>query len=132
MDIRASENWKKIKKKYEVYVVATGVKEKSKKVQAVVLKNLMGDKAVEKLESLEFTEDDDKDDPEVLIQKMDEYLRPLKNTTYERHICFTRKQGMSENIDAYVTALKLKAKDCEFGSLSDILICGVRSDAKRG
>ena len=38
---------------------------------------------------------------------------------------------------AYVTASKLKAKDCEFGSLSDdlvrdILICGVRSDAMRG
>ena len=108
-----------------------------KKVQAAVLKNVMGDEAVEKLESLEFAEDDDKDDPEVLIQKMDEYLRPLKNTTYERHIFFTRKQGMSENIDAYVTALKLKAKDCEFGSLSDdlvrdLLICGVRSDAMRG
>ena len=108
-----------------------------KKVQAAVLKNVMGDEAVEKLESLEFAEDDDKDDPEVLIQKMDEYLRPLKNTTYERHIFFTRKQGMSENIDAYVTALKLKAKDCEFGSLSDglvrdLLICGVRSDAIRG
>ena len=100
MDIRASENWKKFKQKYEVYVVATSVKEKSKKVQAAVLKNLMGDEAVEKLESLEFAEDDDKDDPEVLIQKMDEYLRPLKNTTYERHIFFTRKQGMSENIDA--------------------------------
>ena len=40
MDIRASENWKKFKQKYEVYVVATGVKEKSKKVQAAVLKNL--------------------------------------------------------------------------------------------
>ena len=43
---------------------------------------------------------------------------------------FTRVQGKSESIDAYVTDLKNKAKDCEFGTLTDSLIrdcivCGV-------
>ena len=48
MDIRASENSKKFKQKYEVYAVATGVKEKWKKVQAAVLKNLVKQLSSEK------------------------------------------------------------------------------------
>ena len=52
MDIGVSENWKLFKQKYEVYVTATGIKEKAKKFK--------------RLESLEFEEVEDKDDPEVL------------------------------------------------------------------
>lgn len=49
---------------------------------------------------------------------------------------FTRSQAQSEIIDAYVTDLKNKAKDCEFGELCDSLIrdrivCGVRDDQVR-
>lgn len=44
-------------------------------------------------------------------------------------------QGKSESIDAYVTDLKNKAKDCEFGQLTDLLIrdrivCGVINDCQ--
>ncbi len=35
---------------------------------------------------------------------------------------FTRVQGKSESINAYMTDLKNKAKDCEFGQLTDSLI----------
>lgn len=46
---------------------------------------------------------------------------------------FTRSQGPAETIDMYVTDLKSKAKDCEFGDLHDSLIrdrivCGIRED----
>lgn len=36
---------------------------------------------------------------------------------------FTRAQKPAEPIDAYVTDLKNKAKDCEFGELHDSLVC---------
>ena len=49
---------------------------------------------------------------------------------------FTRVQGPNEKIDAYVTDLKNKAKDCEFAQLTDELIkdrvvCGINNDTVR-
>lgn len=49
---------------------------------------------------------------------------------------FTRAQGPNEPIDAYVTDLKNKAKDCEFAQLTDELIkdrvvCGVNNNTVR-
>ncbi len=48
---------------------------------------------------------------------------------------FTRAQKQSEIIDAYVTELKHKAKDCEFRQMHDSLIrdrivCGIHDDDK--
>lgn len=37
-------------------------------------------------------------------------------------VCFTHSQGPTETIGTYVTDLKTKAKDCEFGDMHDSLI----------
>ena len=50
----------------------------------------MGDEAVEKLGSLEFAEEKDKENPKILIENMDEYPKQLKNTTFERHVIFRK------------------------------------------
>lgn len=75
-------------------------------------------------------DDEEEEDIEVLKEKFRAYCEPRKNITYLRHMFFTRAQGKNESIDAYVTDLKNKAKDCEFGLLTDSLIrdrivCGV-------
>lgn len=49
---------------------------------------------------------------------------------------FTQVQGSSETIDAYVTDLKSKAKDCELGDLHGslvrhIIVCGRNHDQVR-
>lgn len=49
---------------------------------------------------------------------------------------FMMAQGPSENIDAYITDLKNKAKVCEFGELHvslirDRIVCGIRDDTVR-
>lgn len=64
-------------------------------------------------------------------------MSPEKNLPYIRHMFFTRAQKQSEPIDSYVTDLKNKAKDCEFGGLHDSLVrdrivCGITNDQVRG
>ena len=71
------------------------------------------------------------------MKKFEEYCSPRKNITYERHIFNSRNQGDNESIDLYVTNLRLKARTCEFGPLTDELIrdkimCGIKSDQVRG
>lgn len=73
----------------------------------------------------------------VLKRKFKEYCEPRKNLTYIWHIFFTRAQKQSEPIDSYVTDLKNKAKDCEFGNLhnslvKDHIVCGIINDQVRG
>ena len=74
---------------------------------------------------------------EAVMKKFEEYCSPRKNITYERYIFNSRNQGDNESIDLYVTNLRLKARTCEFGPLTDELIrdkimCGIKSDQVRG
>lgn len=66
--------------------------------------------------------DDDADEYDTLKELFRKYCEPRKNRTYLRHLFFTREQGQSEPIDAYVTDLKNKARDCEFEQLTESLI----------
>lgn len=67
----------------------------------------------------------------MLIAKFEVYFKPRKNITFVRHQFFVRDQLSHETIDQYVTDLKNRAKDCEFGELvesliKDRLVCGFR------
>ena len=80
--------------------------------------------------------DAEKDKIKALKEKVKDNCEPRKNLPYTRHMFFTKAQGPTETIDAYVTELKSKAKDCEFGLLHDSLIrdrivCGIRDDSVR-
>lgn len=59
---------------------------------------------------------------EDIITKFDDHCNPSVNEIVERYRLFTRNQGVSENIDSYVTELRLLAKTCNFGTLRDSLI----------
>ena len=53
-----------------------------------------------------------------------------------RYQFFTRNQSEGEGIDSFITELRNRAKDCEFGTLTeslvkDRLICGLRDDNVR-
>ena len=46
-------------------------------------------------------------------------MEPRLKSEYLRHIFFTRNQETQETIDNYVTVLKIKAIQCEFGDLRE-------------
>ena len=66
--------------------------------------------------------DTEVDKIEVLFSKFDEYCEPRKNITMERYKFNTPVQRSDETPDEYVTELKLRAKNCEFGALESELI----------
>lgn len=81
-------------------------------------------------ESFHFQEDEDKEDPEVLIKKFDEICFPEWNVIMDRHTFNSTVQKPDEGIQSYVA----KPKKCDFGSLIDDLIrdrivCGIHNDA---
>ena len=120
-----AENWRRLKRNYDIYIVAAGLSRKTKKERSCILLNLVGEDTVERYNSFTFEEGedrDDPDDPDVLKQKFEELCMLLKKLTFERHLFHIRKQGWSESINSLVTDLKNIARKCEFGDLERDLI----------
>ena len=90
----------------------------------------IGEKGREIYSTLAFDVEADKMKRQKIIDKFDMYCEPVKNITYIRHRSFTCKQIEGQRFDEYLTELKKRALDCEFGDLredliKDILICGI-------
>ena len=76
-----------------------------------MLLNLAGEQAIEVFNTFSF-EEAEVDKPQVLADKFEAYCNPKRNITDERHLFNTRMQNISETIYAYVTELRLQAKNC--------------------
>lgn len=131
-----SENWKKWWTGFELFLIASGISEKPGKVQCATFLHLAGQGAQTVHATLVYEPGEEKDDLETLRKKFQEYCEPKKNLTFLRHRFFSRKQGPTESFDSYLTDIKTKAKDCEFGDLSDSLlrdriVCGIRDEPVR-
>ncbi|XP_039870493.1 uncharacterized protein LOC120723214 [Simochromis diagramma] len=130
-----SENWRRFRQRFELYLAATGGASKPPKVQSSLFLHVAGEEAVEVYNTFTFAENGDEHKLMKIMEKFEEYCNPKKNITYERYKFFTCVQG-DMPISQYITELKLRAKSCEFGQLQESLIrdrvvCGITSDAMR-
>ena len=83
---------------------------------------IMEEQGREIINTFTFPQDDqDKVDP--LLQKFDDYCKPKKNTIMARFRFNSRVQAPGESIDQFVTDLRILAKECDFSTLCDGLIC---------
>ena len=117
-----SENWRKWKQRFHLYMTASGMADKPMYVRSCTLLHTIGEEALEIYNTFDFDNEDDKKKLDVLLTKFTEYFEPQKNVTYERHKFNTRTQMQGEHFDIFVTDLKKKAQTCEFGNLGDSLI----------
>ncbi|XP_063370715.1 uncharacterized protein LOC134659037 [Cydia amplana] len=125
----AAVGWKQ---QFLLFVKASGVSSESAEVQASLLVNLIGSEGFDVFQTFTFAADTEKDDVQAIIKKFDAYFGAKVNTTLLRYKFFTRNQEEGESIQAYVTALRLLSKNCEFSTLEDDLlkdriVCGVRN-----
>lgn len=66
-----AHNWEKFKREWHVYSNA-GLTMASKKVKAYTFLNLAGPEALDKLDTFDFADDEDREDPAVLVKKFEE------------------------------------------------------------
>lgn len=59
---------------------------------------------------------------DVVLAKFEAHCTPKKNETYERYMFRSRVQLHNEPFDSFLTALRLKAQFCGFGTLKDSLV----------
>ena len=134
-------NWRKFKRAWENYEVAAQLKDPqnpawNKERRAATLLTSLGSDALDVLEGLPFEEEIQRKDPEVILETLEKYCIGEVNESFERYTFNKRDQEQHEAIDAYVAALRVLAKTCNYGQLTDSLIrdriiLGIRDNAAR-
>lgn len=132
-----SKTWSTWSDEFVLYVdlsLSADAGDEKKKVK--LFSYLVGESGRELLETLMGDTAKDAWKLDDIISKFDGHCNPSVNETVERYRFFTRNQGVGENIDNYVTELKLVTKTCNFGTLRDSLIrdrivCGNNSTVMR-
>ena len=115
------ELWKQWRERFETFILASGISEKSEKQQCAVLKHVIGADAAAISKTFSFTEEEE-DDLEVLLNKYDDYFEPIRNITVERYKFNKRIQHQGESFDAFLTDLRQLVKTCDYGDLTESLI----------
>ena len=130
-----AENWKRFREDFDIFLISTEKEGKKDSVKIALLLNCAGRGLVDIFNTLTLVAEDKKKFDKV-VEGLDNYFEPKKYITYERHMFFTRVQHADEAIDDYVTDLRIKARDCNFGPLHDEMIrdrviCGIISEQLR-
>lgn len=114
--------WRTFKQRFNLYLQALGLDNKSDARKIALLLTVAGPQAVEVFNTFVFAERDHKDQFDKVVEKFDDHCSPKKNETFERYVFRSRLQSQTESFDAFVTDLKLKARTCNFGELKDSMI----------
>ena len=120
-DGNTSENWRRFKQQFDIYITASGSEQKDDAVKIAILINFAGEDAIEVFNTFQFAEGDEKKLNKVLEQ-FEQYCNPRKNVVFERHQFWQLTQKDSEAVDQFVTRLKNKVKSCEYPSPVDDMV----------
>ena len=117
-DPQVAEKWKKFKRAWTSYALATELKGKDEAVQVATLLTVIGEEAREVF--FTFTGwaadgDDARIDP--VVAKFEEYCQPRKSTPFERYRFNCRSQQPGETYDQYRTALRKLGENCNFQAI---------------
>ena len=135
-DPQAAEKWKKFKRAWANYALATGLNEKDEAVQVATLLTVIGEEAREVFSTFTgWTAEGDEAKIEPVLAKFEKYCQPHKNIPFERYKFNRRSQEPGETYDQYRTALRKLGESCDFQSITpdeilrDRLVFGI-SDSK--
>lgn len=117
-----TSNWQTWKEDFIIFMKVTGYIDKPNEVRANLLKNRIGKVGIEAIQNISFNNIRDKDDMDILIEKLDEYFNSPKKEAVERYHFFTRSKKQNESIEQYINILREKAKTCNFKDMTDSII----------
>ena len=131
-----SQGWKTWQKHFQFFLTATESDGKSDKIKTSILLTCIGPKGRDIYETFTLEQDTDKLKLKPVLEKFTSYCNPRKNITILRHKFFTYKQVEGQRVNDFVTELKKRGSECEFGELTtsltkDMIVCGVADNTLR-
>ena len=128
----AGEKWKRFRRAWDSYALATGLSDKAEEVQVATLLTVFGEEARDVHSTFTWTTAGDSGKLAPVLEKFREFCEPRKNIPFERYKFNRCCQEAGESYEQYRTALRQLAANCEFGTvtpdelLRDRLVFGIR------
>nr|CAI5844124.1 unnamed protein product [Callosobruchus analis] len=117
--------------KVQQQLLASGKDNKDDNVKIAILLNLMGENGLIIYNTFDYTEDEERNKLQTVLQKFDAYCNPIKNLVYEHFKFFNRKRLPNETEDQFITALRHLASTCEFKEndlmIRDRIVIGIKN-----
>ena len=98
-------NWKRFKRAWRNYIVASRVGEESHDFQTAVLLSCIGDDANDVYDGFDFEPGQDRN-IDVVLAKFEAFCVGQTNEVYESYVFFKRNQEPGETVDCYVAVLR--------------------------
>lgn len=117
-DGNISENWKRWKQLFELYMKASGGSEKGDEVKVALSLHVLSEEAIEKFNTFTLNDARKKVYITVLVA-WEAYCVPKSNESVERHIFFSCNQREGEIFDSFLTDLKKLSASCDSQRLVD-------------
>ena len=96
-------------------MVALGTLDKDKTVKIVILLLTVGEEALEVYNTLTVIPAGESATMAEVLKAFNDYCSPQKNVVFERHQFWSHTMSSGISVDRFITELRLKSKDCEFG-----------------
>ena len=118
-----ANNWKCFRRVWSNYEIVSRLVKQQKEEWTATLPTCLGADALGIVDGLNFTNDEDRKDIDVILEKLEVFCVGETNDIYKRYQFNKRDQESHESlIDLYVASLHTLAKTCNYGSLLDSLI----------
>ncbi|UYV63198.1 K02A2.6-like [Cordylochernes scorpioides] len=133
-DFSTPNEWPKWRKRFERYLVVSGMKKKEEADKIDLFMYLLGDRADDIFRTFKFEKKEEATKIDSVLKAFDSHFCVRKNIIYERAKFNSRIQEDREPVDEFITSLYKLANSCEFEGLHDQLIrdrivVGVRDKA---
>ena len=116
------KTWQLWRQEFEIFLKAGNFVDKKSEDKANLLMNLIGKVGLLALQDIDFDNEEEKQNYDILIQKFNDYFDPPKKEIEERYKFYSRSKKNNETIEKYIADLKEKAKTCNFGDLTESLV----------
>lgn len=107
-----SENFRQWRRQVELLLLAIEAEEKPKIRQKAIILHCAGPQAQEICEQLQHDENEDVNDPQILLKKLHDYYNPRKNEVLESFRFWNIEKVSS--CDVFITQLRAQAEKCNF------------------
>lgn len=107
--------WKTWITEFELFAVATHLKDQPSNVQAATLLVCIGEEGRRIYSTFTFENDADRENIQVLKDKFEQHMKPAINLTYHEFVFGKRDQKDGEKFDEWLTELRILVRNCEYG-----------------
>ena len=109
--------WEKWLKSFNYFVIGSGITDKTQK--RALLLHLAGPEVQQIFDTLADT--GNSNDFDTAVEKLNEYFKPKKNISFERHQFRLQKQKYDETVQEFCTRLKQMSLSCEFTNTDEMI-----------